>query len=170
MVDVVNPLSSSVASLRSASAAQGGAPDVITEVVASGAPETPQAPYVSPYISINFDYDKAVLQIRDSDTGNVQEQFPTESRLAEIRRAQAQLDRARQVEQASLSDVPQSTQSSERIGAGGAASSEVITVQDVASSAPANTSGFSPQIAVAALSSAAQSATPSRTSNVSVQA
>ena len=30
-----------------------------------------QAPYVSPYISMDYTYDKAILQIRDSDSGEV---------------------------------------------------------------------------------------------------
>lgn len=51
--------------------------------------EVAQAPYVSPYISMNLEYDKAVLQIRDSDTGDVVRQFPSESQLEAYRKAQA---------------------------------------------------------------------------------
>ncbi len=40
----------------------------------------PQAPYISPYIVVNAN-NKAVLQIRDSDTGDVLTQYPSETRL-----------------------------------------------------------------------------------------
>lgn len=64
--------------------------------------EVAQAPYVSPYISMNIDHNKAVLQIRDSDTGDVIRQFPTESQMEAYRKAQAaQLTRDAQVEAAS---------------------------------------------------------------------
>lgn len=51
--------------------------------------EVAQAPYVSPYISVNVNYNKAVLQIRDGDTGDVVRQFPSESQLEAYRKAQA---------------------------------------------------------------------------------
>lgn len=41
----------------------------------------PQAPYVSPYVFVDVNYDKAVLQIRDGDTGDVVRQFPSETAL-----------------------------------------------------------------------------------------
>lgn len=43
--------------------------------------EVPRAPYISPYIHMDVNYDKAVLQIRDSETGDVIRQFPSETRL-----------------------------------------------------------------------------------------
>jgi uncharacterized FlaG/YvyC family protein len=64
--------------------------------------EVAQAPYVSPYISMNIDHNKAVLQIRDSDTGDVIRQFPTESQMEAYRKAQAaQAARDSQIEAAS---------------------------------------------------------------------
>ncbi len=48
-----------------------------------------RAPYVSPYISVDTNFDRAVLQIRDSDTGDVLNQYPTESQLQAYKRAQA---------------------------------------------------------------------------------
>lgn len=48
-----------------------------------------QAPYVSPYISVDTNFDRAVLQIRDSDTGDVLNQYPTESQLQAYKRAQS---------------------------------------------------------------------------------
>lgn len=50
---------------------------------------SPQAPYISPYISVDINYNKAVLQIRDSDTGDVLNQFPSQSRLEAVQRAQS---------------------------------------------------------------------------------
>jgi hypothetical protein len=43
--------------------------------------EAPRAPYVSPFVFVDVNFDKAVLQIRDSDTGDVITQFPSETRL-----------------------------------------------------------------------------------------
>lgn len=56
--------------------------------------EVAQAPYVSPYIYVDVDFDRAVLQIRDSDTGDVVRQFPSESELESRRRAAATQARA----------------------------------------------------------------------------
>lgn len=52
--------------------------------------QLPQAPYVSPYISINYVADKAVLQFRDSESGEVVQQIPSETQLKAYRRAAAQ--------------------------------------------------------------------------------
>ncbi|MCB9988723.1 MAG: hypothetical protein H6868_05225 [Rhodospirillales bacterium] len=63
-----------------------------------------QAPYVSPYIHVDLNYDKAVLQIRDSDTGDVLNQFPSQKRLEALAR-----DAARQ---ASVSPSPKKQEES----------------------------------------------------------
>jgi len=47
-----------------------------------------RTPYVSPYISYDRNYNKAVLQIRDSDTGDVLRQFPTQTQLRAYQTAQ----------------------------------------------------------------------------------
>lgn len=54
----------------------------------------PQAPYVSPYISVDYNYDRAVLQLRDSATGDVEGQFPSQAQLE----AQARSDARRSAE------------------------------------------------------------------------
>lgn len=51
--------------------------------------EAPQAPYISPYVVMDVNFDKAVLQLRDADTGDVVRQIPTESQLEAYKRAQA---------------------------------------------------------------------------------
>jgi hypothetical protein len=43
-----------------------------------------QAPYVSPYIAIDTDYNRAVLQLRNGETGDVTDQYPSRSRLQEL--------------------------------------------------------------------------------------
>lgn len=48
-----------------------------------------QAPYISLFIKVDVNFDKAILQIRDSDTGDVVRQIPTESQLEAYRRAQS---------------------------------------------------------------------------------
>lgn len=42
---------------------------------------SPQAPFISPFIKIDDSSNKAVILIRDSDTGDVVRQFPSESSL-----------------------------------------------------------------------------------------
>lgn len=115
----------------------------------------PQAPFISPYISVDPTFNRAVLQIRDSETGDVQDQFPTRSRLAEISNAQQRQELT----------APQSEVSAQQ-----AQASDIITVQEVTTAPPSNGSIPSPQIAVAALSAGAQSAQPAAASSVSVLA
>jgi hypothetical protein len=47
-----------------------------------------QAPYISPYVHVDVNFDKAVLQIRDSETGDVVRTIPTEGQMEAYRRAQ----------------------------------------------------------------------------------
>ena len=126
------------------------------------APEAPQAPYISPYISVDLNYNKAVLQIRDSETGDVQQQFPTESRLAQIRRSSEFQEREQ------LRDVqPQQRSQSSSSDVG----TDVITLQQVTSAQPSNAAPSStPQAAIAALSSGAQSGQSGQSAGVSVLA
>lgn len=53
------------------------------------APQAPRAPYVSPIIALPPNADRAVLQVRDSETGDVLTQFPSESRIRAIQAEQA---------------------------------------------------------------------------------
>jgi FlaG protein len=96
MIEAVNAVVANASLLRGsaeqASAARSFAanPARVQEVI--------QAPYVSPFIYVDVNYDKAVLQIRDSDTGDVLKQFPSEqtmairSRIAQSQAAQTQPD------------------------------------------------------------------------------
>lgn len=53
--------------------------------------KVPQAPYISPYIHLDIDLG-AVLQIRDSDTGDVVRQIPSEATIEARQRFQQQID------------------------------------------------------------------------------
>lgn len=50
-------------------------------------PQPPQAPYISPRVRVDVDLDRAILEIRDSDTGEVVDSFPTEQQIAAFERA-----------------------------------------------------------------------------------
>ena len=47
-----------------------------------------KTPYVSPYISLDKGSNRAVLQIRDSDTGDVLRQYPTKTQIKAYQNAQ----------------------------------------------------------------------------------
>lgn len=86
MIEAVNSVLSTI------SASRGVADQQSTARSLSANPEKIQeaakVPYVSPYISVDRGYNKAVLQIRDSETGDVVRQFPTEGQLKAYRTAQ----------------------------------------------------------------------------------
>ena len=102
--------------------------------------DLPKAPYISPYISWSNDYGKAVLQIRDSESGEVVNQFPSETRL------RAQLSRP-------VSDIPTPKQNTE--------GSTSVTPQQSATPAPqAQQQVAEAQVAAAALAKGAQASLP----------
>lgn len=53
-----------------------------------------RTPFISPVVYVNTDYDRAVLQLRDSETGDVVRQIPTDNRLAAQQRATLAEERA----------------------------------------------------------------------------
>ena len=164
MIEAVN------SSLAGTQALRGNVEQVSTSrVVADIAPpasnsvaEAPKAPYVSPYIAIDTANNKAVIQIRDSDTGDVQDQFPSQSRLAQISQQQAREVNTQKAIENAVPEVQEAPQPSQ--------TTDIVTVQDVTSSAPSNASLPSPEIAAAALSAAAQSSVPTSTAGVNVSA
>ncbi len=125
----------------------------------SAVADAPKAPYISPYISIDAKSNKAVLQIRNSDTGEVEQQFPTKSRLAQLSQLQAKYENTQKVGISDSAPKNSDVKISE---------SSVITVQDLTSSAPSNSSLPAPEIAAAALSVGAQSGQASLSAGVSV--
>lgn len=123
----------------------------------------PVAPYISPYIAVDARFDTAVLQIRDSDTGDVLNQFPSESRLrqaAQREAAQAAAERLSSVR----SSAPQAPQ------AAPTPSETTFQVSSITQESvqPASSTAGAAQAAIAALSAGAQSGLA--TSTVSVTA
>jgi len=163
MVDAVNAAISSVNTLPVASRAAVVASAVLA--ADSSAPiSAPKAPFVSPYIHIDLNFDKAVLQIRDSDTGDVVEQFPSNSRLQQLRRAQELTVRAAElagggesVAQATVRQ--QDSQDIEFSRSGGLDTSTLVAAQSSAPSSPASGPTL-PQAAISALSSGVQQSAP----------
>ncbi|MCB1651095.1 MAG: flagellar protein FlaG [Alphaproteobacteria bacterium] len=132
----------------------------------------PVAPYISPYISVDNNYRKAVIQIRDSDTGDVLKQFPSEStlrarRIEEAARLQAEL---RQIHGGGDDDGAIESASSSGGSAGDSGSLGVVTVVQ-ASDAPSQSLGAGvAQAAIAALSIGAQAGQPPAGGAVSLTA
>lgn len=58
--------------------------------------EVVQAPYISPYIHMDVNHNKAVIQLRESNTGEVKDQFPSERRLEQLRRLEAERNQPKQ--------------------------------------------------------------------------
>ena len=72
--------------------------------------EPARAPFISPVIAVNVEYDTAVLEIRNSSTGDVIEQIPSDPRLEAQLREQARLDTQREIAQEQFTQ-PQSSRS-----------------------------------------------------------
>jgi len=56
--------------------------------------EVAKVPYVSPYIRVEQETGKAVLQIRDSDTGNIRYEFPTKNQIEAYKKVQKEASKA----------------------------------------------------------------------------
>jgi hypothetical protein len=87
MLEAVNSVLSNASYTRAAAVQQS----VVNSYAANPArvQQAPlQAPYISLYIKVDNNFDRAILQIRDNQTGDVVRQIPTESQLEAYRRAQ----------------------------------------------------------------------------------
>lgn len=108
MIEAVNSVLSNVQASRGVVEQQSTArslsanPDKTQEVA--------KTPYVSPYISIDRQSNRAVLQIRDSDTGDVVRQFPTEGQLKAYRTAQEFSERQKAQAEAEIRQASGSVQ------------------------------------------------------------
>lgn len=150
---------------------------VAASLPASGSdtvPSAAQAPFVSPYIAVDLDFNKPVLMIRDSQTGDVKQQFPTEGRMAQIASTQAQIRESMQG-QSSVSYVSTPAPTSSVTSASAASVSQtavqtvsVTTVQEVTATPASNSATSTPQVAVAALSAASSAASATESSGVTV--
>jgi hypothetical protein len=66
-----------------------------------------RAPYVSPYIYYNDTYNKAVLAIRDSDSGEIVRQIPSDNQLRAYQKAsQVPVPQAKPVETQTVRTEP----------------------------------------------------------------
>lgn len=166
MIEAVNSVLAN-ASLARVATGQGGQDRA---EVSRSEVQVPQAPYISPYISVDNSYNQAVIQIRDSDTGDVLNQFPSESRLRERAQQAAELEAS--IVEPSQNSNPQfeAAQSTQRVQEPQQSSSFVaqsISAEAPSVNVPAGTAQA--QIASAALSSGAQSGQP-QAASVSVTA
>ncbi len=123
-------------------------------------PEAPTAPFISPYIAFDVNFDTAVLQIRDSSTGDVLRQIPTQRSL-ELRQivqrrqnapdpveVQAQAAPTASAEPANTAPTQQANNVSFE--------ASVVAAQAASPESPTSTAGTT-QVAIAALSAGAQS-------------
>ncbi len=114
----------------------------------------PQAPYISPYIAVDVNYDKAVLQIRNSETGDVEGQFPTQAQLeaqarsAARRQVEAQQQNAASVAPQTQAQSAQSQQAERPQAPAGASASQGPTPQQQAAFVAAAQAGNSNASAV----------------------
>lgn len=64
------------------------------------------APYISPYIHLDVNYDKAVIQLRNGETGDVEGQFPSEAALEQAARHNAAEQAAREAAARTVTSGP----------------------------------------------------------------
>lgn len=84
MLEAVNSVLSNAPLLRGHTQQQSNAQS--TSVNPEKVQVVPQAPYISPYIQMDADYGKAVILLRDSETGDTVQQIPSEPALEAARR------------------------------------------------------------------------------------
>ena len=144
------------ASLLRQSAQQGETATQKQEPVAKG----PVAPYVD-RIGYDKTYDTAILELRDSDTGDVLSRFPSESTLESRQRAEAARQRAETLQQSrssGLSTPDSADASSESVSTNQTSSAETTVSSQVLQAQPQQNIGAGiAQAAIAALSTGALS-------------
>ena len=151
MIEAVN------SSVANATLSRGAVPQASAPAPADFEPsELPVAPFISPRVTFDSTMNKAVLQIRDSATGDVVNQFPSESRLRAMQAQQAR-EAAQSSRQAELTGVSQQQAPVQSFDAG-----TIATLQ-----APQGASTSDVQLAAVAFSSgAASGAAPTSSINV----
>jgi hypothetical protein len=121
-----------------------------------------QAPYISPYIVMNNDYNKAVIQIRDSSTGDVLKEFPSENVLEARQQAEVSRQQTKPARQLNIFDSSVEPQTFEEPVSRDTAHFEAPATTSTATTTPAPAAPSSPrpetQVAVAALVAASQTA------------
>lgn len=169
MIEAVNALIANSSTLRvSTQQVDTEGTRNVQEIESSEASAPVLAPYVSPFIQVDTRFDTAVIQIRDSDTGDVLTQFPSEPSLRSRQAVETFLEGGREAEivQEQLPVVETTTETSGNAGATG-----VQTVTIAQSAPPAQSLGAGgAQAAIAALSTGALSGQNTDTATVQVQA
>ena len=130
------------------------------QVAIESVARAPLAPFISPYISVDANFDTAVLQIRDSDTGDVLTQFPSESALQQKRTQEARQEAAQLQTQSQTREVREAPAHPDQSVQTTKVHSTAFQAQQVAQSStppPPSAVGGDAQAAVAALSAGAQS-------------
>lgn len=145
MIEAVNSVLASAPLLRGNAEQSSSARSAEIQAVS----QVTQAPYISPFVVVDNNFDKAVLQIRDSATGDVLRQFPSEQRLEEIRRQQAASETIRESrrsqQQVDVEFETQTPEPSQPRSAPAPVSSETISNAQVASAALASAAQSSQQ-------------------------
>jgi hypothetical protein len=133
--------------------------------------------YLSLQIEVDTTFDTAVLQVRDSDTGDVLRQFPNESTLQSRQRAEAVRDRAealqaqRDANSGRISVTAIQESRSEVSASQQAPDTQAAAIAQQANAPQPNVGAGGAQVAIAALSTGAQSGQQqAETANVSVTA
>lgn len=104
MVDAINTATANAPALRNIEQQEQSLRIEAPEPVA----EFAQAPFISPVVSIDTRFDTAVLLLRNSESGDVVEQIPSESSLEASQRRQARETAAELQE--TISSAPQFVQ------------------------------------------------------------
>lgn len=173
MIESSNSITINTAQLRGGAEQVSSAQSLMSKISTQPVSDAPKAPYISPYIALDYNYDRAVLQIRDSETGDVVQQFPTESRLAELRRSQQalEIESLRSV----VPDAAPVQDRSQNIDALSAAESNIapqVNIASVQESSVSSAPKSAPpaHVAVAALAATSQAGKAPTTTSVSVLA
>ena len=147
-IEAVNSVIANSAVVRGGTNPIDSARAAQTDSLRSGDGVSLQTPYRSLNVSIDQNYDRAVLQIRDSQTGDVLDQYPSDTRLRAQNAAQSG------VQSSTLSETNQGQSVQFEVQ-----TSDTVSV-DVARA----------QVAAQALSTAAQAGVESLSAGVSVSA
>lgn len=94
MVASISSIAQNAQVLRSAAESQQEQQPRIQPV--ESAPQAPQAPFISPVVSVDTEFGTPVILLRDSDSGEVVTQIPSEPALQAQRRIEAQSEAARE--------------------------------------------------------------------------
>ena len=162
MIEAVNSALASAQVLRSTSERSGNAS---ASSAGAEAIVAPQAPYISPYVTFNVDRNVAVLQLRDSETGEAVEQIPSEQTLQrqeQFARSRAAADEVQEILSNSFDPftVEPSAGESDQSTTQFAGGTNGFNVQQVSTPEPAGAANPQFDAAAAAFSAGARAGTP----------